>query len=292
MIYYTGYLSYYGTIMIIINQINREPETLGDKRDIKSVCTKVMNRAASNRLISKQEAVVLLGGLALVACSETIQSVSISNSKRLFLNKDISDSSFLQQYMKRPQVHEDLCLNDYFHYVKNRSKKGTETVIPHFIGINGSPVYPITESYAKQTLIVYRPWRTYPNSDDWKGEFTCFINQIGTPISAKLTYHRIMQRWYSKMAGYEPVSKDVDTSTNPMPEGIAELMTLTGLPGKIAMTFDEAILKKLDRGLDFEWDRDPVVRTIFSRFRVTQNKNNHTKNDANHKANPSISFFF
>jgi hypothetical protein len=222
----------------------------------------MMNKAASNRLISKQEAVVLLGQLDLVLCSETIESVSISNSKRLTIESDIADTSILQQYINRPDTCEHMCLQDFFCYIKNTLNPSGKTVIPHFVGINGSPCFPINDNYAKQSLIVYRPWRTYPVSKNWQEEFNYFINLRSTSTSCKLTYHRVMQRWYDKMAGYEPISTGTDHSENPVPEDIRTLLALTGLSSNDITEFDDAMLKKIDRGLDFEWDRDPKVRLI------------------------------
>lgn len=242
--------------------MNRQQEYTGDKRDIKHACTKIMNKAASNRLISKQEAVVLLGQLDLVTCSETIESVSISNSKRLNFDADITDKSILQQYIDRPLTQESMCLQDYFDHLKNVTKPTNKIVIPHFVGINGSPVFPINDNYAKQSLIVYRPWRIYPTSQNWKNEFEYFVRLPSTPISCKLPYHRVMQRWYDKMAGFEPVSGIYDHSSNPIPEDIKILLSLTGMAGSDIEDFDDVMLKKLDRGFEFEWDRDPIVSKI------------------------------
>jgi hypothetical protein len=69
-----------------------------------------------------------------------------------------------------------------------------------------------------------------------------------------------MQRWYAKMAGYEPISTKTDHSVNPVPEDIQTLLSLTGLSDTDITEFDDAMLKKLDRGLNFNWDRDPKVR--------------------------------
>ena len=59
-------------------------ETLsGDKRDIQRTCRQILNKTAGQRLISKQECMVLLGELDLVTCSETIETISISNKKQV-----------------------------------------------------------------------------------------------------------------------------------------------------------------------------------------------------------------
>jgi hypothetical protein len=240
----------------------REQEYTGDQKDIQHSTIRVMNKAASSRLISKQEAVVLLGQLDLVLCSETIESVSISNSKRLTIESDVADGSILQQYINRPAQFENMCLQDYFCHIKNVLKPTGIIIIPHFIGINGSPCFPVNDNYAKQCLIIYRPWRIYPTSKNWQQEFNYFINLRSTPVSCKLTYHRVMQRWYDKMAGYEPTAAKMDYSKNSIPEDIQVLLDLTGLSCNDITEFDDAMLRKIDRGLDFEWDRDSKVSLI------------------------------
>ena len=71
-----------------------------------------------------------------------------------------------------------------------------------------------------------------------------------------------MQRWYDKMAGYEPTSAKMDYAKNPIPEDIQVLLDLTGLSRNDVTEFDDAMLRKIDRGLNFEWDRDPKVSSV------------------------------
>jgi hypothetical protein len=146
--------------------------------------------------------------------------------------------------------------------MKNGPSNNGKIVIPHFVGINGSPRFPINDNYAKQSLIVYKPWRVYPQLDNWKEEFNHFIHLPSTPVSCKLPYYRVMQRWYDKMAGYEPVASTVDHSSASISDDNKILLSLLGLPGIEVEQFDEAVLKKLDRGLNFQWDRIPRVSSI------------------------------
>lgn len=234
-----------------------------DKKDLKRSVQRIMNKAAASRLISKQESDVLLGNLDLTLCSETIESVSISNTKRLKLeNEKEKKDPILSQYEARSSDMENMCLNDFYHHIKNKEKNNDDRkfCIPHFVGINGSPVYPVSHDYAKQSLVVYRPWRTYPKSKNWREEFESFINLPSTPVSCKLPYYRVVQRWHDKMAGYEPVATDVDTSTNDLPDEAKTIMELTGFSGKEGISFNDAVLKKIDRGLNFNWNRSPKVR--------------------------------
>ena len=153
---------------------------MGDRSDIARVCKQVMNKAVTKRIISKQEACVLLGELDLVSCTETIQSVSISDSKMVALSEDMKKSSqkkmFINEYKSRPPEFEDYSLHAYFHHTRNSSSQG-KLIIPNFVGVNGTPKFPVTDDYARHTLIVHRPWRVYPStSTPWRAEFEDFIN--------------------------------------------------------------------------------------------------------------------
>ncbi len=223
-----------------------------------------MNKSASMRMISKQEACVLLGELDLTLCSETIESVSISKTTRL-RNGDGggSNKKFLDVYKERPQMFEDHSLHDYFLHMKNgagnTTKKKRKCIIPNFVGLNGTPKFPVTDDYARHSLVVYRPWREYPESKDWKLEFTNFRNSPHCPTSCKMGYERVLRRHYDKLTHYEPVGKAGDHSGNPMVPDDIELMELMGLNQSDDPDFETAMLKNLERGLDFKWDNAPKV---------------------------------
>lgn len=223
-----------------------------------------MNRAASRRLISKQEAVVLLGDLELFSCTDTIESVSISNSKTLreSTGDKNANRTFVQQYQGRPKSFHGHSLYEYFHHVKNHSKKQSpnrKVVIPNFVGINGTPKFPVTESYARHVLIAYKPWTTYPKSLKWIDEFNNFINTNQCPSSAKVSYFRVMRRHYDKTTGYEPKTATVEHGGNSITEEDADLITLMGLNGSENVDSDSALLASLDRGLQHKWDATPQV---------------------------------
>ena len=127
----------------------------GDKEDVKRVCKQVMNKAASKCLISKQEATVLLAELDLVHCSETIESVSISNSKQIRKGSDENtNKTFLESYMNRPESCILMSLQEYYHYVRNNNTN-KKPIIPNFVEVNGTPKYPVTDDYARHVLVVY-----------------------------------------------------------------------------------------------------------------------------------------
>jgi len=240
-----------------------ETELTGDRKDVVRLVKRCMNQAIGKRLIPKQEAVVLLAGLDLVLCSETIKPVSVSNSKQIRESQDENThKTFLKQYKERGIEFEEYSLYEYFMFGNRKYTSKQKEIIPHFTGICGRPVYPITEAYAKQTLVIYRPWRDYPTSGDFVAEFNNFIRQDTCPHSVRMTYNRVFSRFMSGREHCEAVAKKADYSRNAIGEDIKELIALTGLHDAQDDEYDAdtALLKSLDRGLDYRWDRTPEVR--------------------------------
>ena len=219
-----------------------------------------MNKSAGKRIISKQEASVLLGDLDMFTCSETIESVSISNSKLLKLNdkESSSNNTFLKKYQNRPKQYNDVSLYEYFHITKKPSASKKD-LVPHFVGISGTPKFPATETYARHVLTVYKPWRKYPKQCDWIAEFDIFINSARCPASAKMHYDRAMCRHYDNMTHYDVKSSDVDHTGNPISDEDKDLIELLGLKGTAHEDEDAMLIKQMDRGLDFNWSKPAKV---------------------------------
>jgi hypothetical protein len=232
----------------------------GDQNDVKRVCKQVMNKSAGKRIISKQEASVILGDLDMFTCSETIESVSISNSKLLRLNeqKSSSNNTILKKYINRPKQYDNISLYEYFHLTK-KPTKSKKDIVPHFVGISGTPKYPPTETYARHVLTVYKPWRKYPKKCDWIPDFETFINSAQCPASARMHYERAMCRYYDHMTHYDPKSSDVDHTGNPISDDDAELIQLLGLKGTVHEDEDALLIKQMDRGLEFDWGKPAKV---------------------------------
>lgn len=222
-----------------------------------------MNKAVTKRLISKQEANVLLADLDLCKCSETIENVSITNCKRISAvaedRSTTTKKTFIQQYMSRHSSLEHLSLHQFFHNQRNNDK-AKQLILPNFVGLSGTPCYPVTSEYARHSLIVHSPWQIYPSHIDWISEFNQFINSLRAPISAKLTYQRVVQRYIDKMTHYEAKAHEVDHSSNPVSEEDQDIMFLAGLKGNDEFDSDDAIFLSLEKGCDFEWDKSPKVR--------------------------------
>ena len=227
----------------------------GDKMDIKRIVKQVMNKAASKRIISKQESMVLLGNLPLVQCSEIIDSVSINNSKRLKGDGErATDNRFVTRYKNRKQEHEHLSLHQFYLATKPNT-------IPNFVGVNSTPRFPVTPGYARHTVIVHCPWREYPQNINWVAAFNNFISSGHCPPSCRMTYDRVMQRHIRNLTHYEPKSSPPDHSKNEISQSDYELAMLVGLPDNQSYDGDPdtLIIRQLDRGHDFKWDADAKV---------------------------------
>jgi len=232
----------------------------GDKKDVVRVCKQVMNKCASKRLISKQEAMCLLADLPLTMCTEGFEAVSLTNSKQVSLTGEVKeDKKIITKYAERPSSMEKLSLYEYFHTIKNENNNDRK-IIPNFIGITGTPKYPVEPDYARHTLIVYRAWRTYPKDLKWIAEFNDFINTPDCPPSAKMACEREMHRHFDKMQHYEPTSAAVDHSGNPLSAEALELLELTGLRDTPYTEHDDAVFKSMDFGKEFKWDNPAQVR--------------------------------
>jgi hypothetical protein len=224
-----------------------------------------MNQTATKCLISKQEANVILAGLDLHYCTEIIENISISNSRAVRTSKKGSDvlesHSFIRQYTNRKVEYESNSLEEYYFITKNGLKpdENQRLKFPHFIGLGGSPCFPVSENYARHVLIVHRPWRVYPKDIKWIEEFNDFINSPNCPVAARLPYERVMQRYYENMTNYEPTSSSMDHSKNPISEEDENLLLLHGQKGDSEWDMDSDLIEKANRGINYQWDKEPMV---------------------------------
>ena len=115
-------------------------------------------------------------------------------------------------------------------------------------------MFPVSEAYARHVLIVYKPWREYPNQSSWKSDFDVFINLKACPDSARLPYNRVVQPYYDGLQFADPKSIHVDHSHNFVEDDDKALLCLVGLKG----TNDGSGLCDmvgLEKGLDFDWNK-------------------------------------
>jgi hypothetical protein len=149
----------------------------------------VLNCAATNRTISKQECMILVGGLDLVKCSETIETMSISGQ---YCIQSGESNTVYKQYEKHPASLHHLSVDQLFDHMYNR---GGNATVPHYVGGRSQPVYPATEGYAQASLIIHKPWHkgVKPFSDDTPviDQFHEFIQSASCPVSLKIPYERM-----------------------------------------------------------------------------------------------------
>jgi len=213
----------------------------------------------------------LLAVLPLTLCTEGFEAVSLTNSKQVSLTGEVKeDKKIITKHAERPSSMEKLSLCEYFHKIKNENNNDMK-IIPNFIGLTGTPKYPVEPDYARHTIIVYRPWRTYPKDLKWIAEFNDFINTQDCPSSAKMAYEHEMHRHFDKMQHYELTSAAVDHSGNPLSAEAQELLELTGLRDTPYTEHDNAVFKSMDFGKEFKWDNPAQVgKPVWFRTNATQ----------------------
>jgi len=195
-------------------------------------------------------------------CSDTIQTVSLTNSKYLSANSEPkTNKSLLTQYTKRDKSLEHYSFSEFFRLKYENSSVGQKQIIPHFVGISGHATFPVTERYAQQTLVVHKPWRKYPSSDNWIGEFNNFINLPDAPPAATIPYNRAMHRFYSGTQFVESVAAKPHLSMLGISEETQELLELTGMSYSGELCHDAILIESLDRGANHKWDKTPIVST-------------------------------
>ena len=228
--------------------------------DVTRLSRHLLNRAASNRTIPKQECMVLLANLDLVLCSEIMETVSISGQYRI---QDKANTTILQQYKKRPTALYHLSLDQYFHCKKNRDDgRNKKTIIPHYVGGRSQPTYPATDGYARATLIIHKPWTVdsepYDKEEKVVATFEKFLKTPVCPLSVKLSYERMRWRYLEKLCGREAVAKEMQTSSlEGVDKDIIDILeiaaTLNAPDG-----FDDLDEYNFDRGLDFDWSDEKI----------------------------------
>ena len=230
-------------------------EETGDNADIIRLTRHLLNRAIANRVISKQECMVHLAGLDLVLCSEIIEIVSISGSYKVMTS---AANDMLAQYRKR-QLFKSMSLHKFFHKIKN--KDGPVKYIPHYVGGNGQPKYPVTVGYARATLIIHEPWsdKQRPSYEgDWIRKFEDFLNAPHCPSSVKVAYERVRYRYNRNLTHAEPTAgeecydMEIDTSPDQETEDLLSLVST------MKATLNPEIImnqNRFDRGINYDWGK-------------------------------------
>jgi hypothetical protein len=239
-----------------------ESET-GDETDVAKWAHKLMNRSVANRTITKQEAMCELGGLPMVICSESIETISITGSTKCAT--DTNTSTILSQYRNRPDAQQHLSLHQFYHIKKNKKLASTPSYrefIPHYVGGKGQPVYPITRSYARSELLKHLPWgrkNPMPNDCDLITMFKQFLENPKCPVGVRLGFERAKLRKELKEKGIqEAFQPDIEHSSNTDDVDDDEVGEVIALTESLGYTEDE--LEKLENngfflGKDYDWGK-------------------------------------
>ena len=223
-----------------------------------SLVTKIINNAMKVKIISAQEATVLLSGLDLCFCSETIETVSLSGSYKLGTT---SYSSYIYNKYANRVGSPAMSLDDFFHITKN--KGSNKYIIPHYVGARMQAIWPPTKEFAKAMLIIHLPWaKTFHIPDDKLIQtFKALYESSTCPPKMRYTINRELYRWSTKADFREHINMKVinysdftmhDTDSTDNDDLIALVSTI---PADAANIDDDI---KFDYGITFNWDKPKV----------------------------------
>lgn len=208
---------------------------------------------------------VLLGGLDLVLCSESIETVSITGSYRL---QDGPSSTLISQYENRA-AEKNLSLDQFFEKRKNENSTNTKTTIPHYVGGRSNPIYPPTEGYARATLLIHKPWskgnKPFDPDVDLVDQFMVFIKSPSCPKSVLIPFERMRWRYQEKLGIREAIASDIQETK---PDGVDnDIIDILQIAASFNAPNEEDMLSRfnLNRGLHYQWDKPPsqVRKSIF-----------------------------
>lgn len=218
-----------------------------------------MNRAAANRTISKQEAMILAAGLDLVDCSDVIETVSLSGSYRLSRDKS-SRKTIVHKYANRDLSGPlaGLSLDQFYRELKHSNARGL-TPIPHYVGGRSQPVYPVTSGYARAVLIIHKPWHESDPREDkddisWIKEFEAFLEKPECPQTVKIPYERVKNRFIEKATHKEAVGEAMkEREVDEDDHETRELLDIVATFQQDVRPDDGMSAYKYHRGQDYDW---------------------------------------
>ena len=249
----------------------------GTQRDVVRLVRQILNRALATRMISKQEAMCELGGLGLVLCSETVETVSLSGARKV-ADSGVNYATMIQKYKTRESSMKDMSFHRFFHYYKNERhasirRKSDGVIIPHYVGGSTLPKYPADDSYARAILLIHKPWSAdSPLNGDgrWKELFEDFLRSSYCPSSVLVAYERAKLRAIRIQNGtyFEPVSgMDEMGAGDLFGEPSEEAMDVVELLTSRAHNLPDNTLGRMGgpRGETYNWARlVEEVRELFS----------------------------
>ena len=141
-----------------------------DKSEVTKAARKVLNMFTASKTISKQEAMVLMAKLKLYSCSETISPVSTRKTVEIVQDDSINynrKNDLLTRYENRDPQHWNMCLHDYFDYIKNINpdRSSPKYVVPHYIYGGCQVRFLLNEGAAEHLYKIFVPWKPTDNME-------------------------------------------------------------------------------------------------------------------------------
>ena len=240
--------------------IDSASEETGDQYDLVRLSRRLLNRCSTNRLISKQESLVLLLDLDLVLSSDRFDHINVSSTS---IGNTEGGCSIISQYKARKEM-PNMTLHEYYHWKKGDQKKGKKKNswnIPHYTGASTKASFPPKYGYVKTQFLIHKPWKHKfeINEDNWLQNFGTFLSKDNCPSLVKLAYNRAVCRHFDKRTTIQPVAKGPELDVN-ISEEDQEYMQL--IHKHIEENGDIDTGQKLDRGELYEWDQEPKVRHV------------------------------
>jgi hypothetical protein len=236
-------------------------EATGCNRDIIALVRKILNRYLGEKLVSKQECMVLLSGMDLWTCSESFQKISLSGYSKLDKNGTTGTNRYLRLYCDRSHDLRRLSFVSWFR--KYHSRRGERTFIPHFPGRGCNPIFPLTEYHSRILLLIHKPWgRKDPLAKtNFCKQLRDFLKSRDCPRSLRLTYEKDKQNALSMQE--EPIDSSSrweceefkDDADDDVKEAIDAFASIPST-GKPVNVFNH----DFDFGINYKWD---VGHTIY-----------------------------
>lgn len=248
----------------------RSQSLSGDDDDLVRLSRKMLNRTTSSRIISKQECMVENSELPLTLCSELIHIVSITGSSRVTTSESGRKQSMLSSYSTRNENDQHLSLCQFVHKEFNRD--GLRILVPHFVGLNNAPTYPVSPSYARSTLIIHVPWRDGKyhkmNDSTCVKEFHQFLDRSAFPRTVMLNYLQAKNRYEHQMhrAMTEKLPRDsipTDDDDYLDDEDRLVLKCMTTMPSHLFVNdSNDSGVDKVFTGRTYDWSARRTVSTL------------------------------
>jgi len=216
-----------------------------------------LNQTVGNRVICKQECMVLGGGLELVKCSERVVYVSLSGWYKI---KQQKSGTVVAKYRRRHRSLRKLSLEQFFFTLYDKA-----VYYPHYTGAWCKAVYPVTKEYAKSVLLIHKPWydgHLPAKEDEWVESFNEFLQSPRCPMSVKVDYQRVLLRHQKGNEYVECVNPSDDEDEEKDTDNIGgELQDLMDLCASLAVSgnTDQTLMgRKFERGFDYEWEKRTI----------------------------------